>query len=302
MNSRVGVVYVVSDTFLNPVNDSTVVYFSTDEGTMISHEARTQDLEGVAYSEWISGNNVETADGDVWVYSETAGGTVRCSTMFYNTSPLVTGWMDPNAVSMYADGKSKRLATVYGLDVNLNPVVGGTTITFKTDDYLNVTTAVLQDGCVEASDVIEIMSAQNLDYDYSTPGGDDDGIGGTYYISGDLGPWGGGLASMCTVTLLTGNAYFDNCEIKCEETVSQGVNIMVGAVIQDRWGNPLGDHTLVMTVSGGTEVVDTQETDGYGEASGFIFTTPGAAGPVTITIEDTDPKGAIFLTTTVDVE
>ncbi|MGH8014943.1 MAG: hypothetical protein ACREBV_01990, partial [Candidatus Zixiibacteriota bacterium] len=51
----VDVVAVVSDIYLNPVNDSTVVYFSTDEGTMKSFEEITQNLEGIATSSWISG-------------------------------------------------------------------------------------------------------------------------------------------------------------------------------------------------------------------------------------------------------
>ncbi len=36
VNMRQSMLAVVSDTFLNPVNDSTVVYFSCDEGTMVS--------------------------------------------------------------------------------------------------------------------------------------------------------------------------------------------------------------------------------------------------------------------------
>jgi len=79
---------------------------------------------------------------------------------------------------------------------------------------------------------------------------------------------------------------------------------MVSAMIADRWGNPLADHTLVMTVSGSASVqggTDTQETDEYGEASGFVFQA-GMAEDVVITIEDQDARGGIFMTTSVTVE
>ncbi|MFQ5453077.1 MAG: hypothetical protein ACE5D6_02695, partial [Candidatus Zixiibacteriota bacterium] len=85
VNEQVEIVAVVSDIYMNPVGDSTVVYFSVDEGTMKSHEARTKDLEGVATTIWISGNNVTTADGFVYIYAETSGGTVADTSMFFNT-------------------------------------------------------------------------------------------------------------------------------------------------------------------------------------------------------------------------
>ena len=61
VGDTVGVVAVVSDIYMNPVNDSTVVYFTTDEATIMSHHARTKGGKGIATSTWISGNNVPTA-------------------------------------------------------------------------------------------------------------------------------------------------------------------------------------------------------------------------------------------------
>ncbi|MEW5924955.1 MAG: Ig-like domain-containing protein, partial [Candidatus Zixiibacteriota bacterium] len=71
LNERVGVVALVSDIYHNPVADSTAVYFSCDEGTMVAHEMRTQEEEGIATSYWISGYEDLSADGIVLIYAET---------------------------------------------------------------------------------------------------------------------------------------------------------------------------------------------------------------------------------------
>jgi hypothetical protein len=302
VNERVDIVAVVSDTFLNPCSDSTVVYFSCDEGTMKAYEGRIQNMDGVAETEWISGNNVDTADGIVWVFAETGGGTVRDSVAFFNTSPLVYAYAVPDSIDLYADGKSSAGIWISGEDINNNPVINGTTIEFDVD-WVDIETAVLEDGCVGAYDLVKVKSAEVLERDYSLTGGDDDGVGAVVYIIGDLGPWGG-ISTMITVVLHTGYSYLENCEITCETDVAPNTPVYVSATIQDRWGNPLGDHTLVMEASGGDveNGTETQVTNTYGEASGFIFNAPGAAETVTLTVTDTDPMGGIFITTSVNVE
>ena len=112
--------------YLNPVNDSTVVYFSCDEGSMVSHIKRTRDHEGVAYSEWISGNNVDTADGLVVIMAETSGGTVADTSFFYNTSPTWTIEVNPAfPTSVNASDESKFVITIHGSDFNgLYPIDG----------------------------------------------------------------------------------------------------------------------------------------------------------------------------------
>ncbi len=224
--------------------------------------------------------------------------------MFINSSPLVTAWFEPAVMTFYADGKSEYLVMLYGRDINDNWVIGGTTVTFEASDVVRIEAAVLENGCGGSQDVVKVESTGSLDYDYSTPGGDDDGIGGFVYVYSDLGVWGGGLANLLEITLATGYAYLDNCEIKCEPNLKINQDMMVSAVIADRWGNPLGDHTLVLTASDGivNPATATQETDGYGEATGFVYTAPNAAGTVILTIEDTDPRGGIFLTTSVTIE
>ena len=300
VNERNGVAAVVSDIYLNPVNDSTLVYFSCDEGTMKSHEVRTEELEGVAYTEWISGNNVATADGIVYVYAETAGGTVACTTFFYNSSPYFTPWAVPDAFNLQADGLSTKDVTILALDENGNFMVDGTTIDFDGGAYLSIDNATLKDGFTSCQDNIKVSSSGTLDTDNSLTGGNDDGIGRVVAIVGEAA--GGGITSMFTVTLTTGTAYYENCEMSCEANVAAGTDLQVRAVIQDRWGNPLGDHTLILTASAGSVSNGTQETNTYGEAFDFTFTAPGAAGNVVLTIEDTDPRGGVVLTKSVTVE
>jgi hypothetical protein len=72
--------------------------------------------------------------------------------------------------------------------------------------------------------------------------------------------------------------------------------------VADRWGNPVGDHSINMTASGGTVLDGTGESNAYGEAGSFSWQAPVAAGDYTLTFTDTDPRGGIVLTTKVTVE
>ncbi len=291
------VVAVVSDIYLNPVNDSTVVYFSTDEGTMKSHEERTMDHEGIATSVWFSGNNVATADGRVWIYAETAGGTVLDSSLFFNSWHTDTLIVTGVPASIYADGNTEYVVYVVGLDVNGNPVDDGTTFDGE-GLYVDVTGGTLSDGCVTASARVKIKS-QTLDMDYSTTGGNDNGIGAVGLVQ--YWAFGSSVTSI-PVTIQTGNAYSGTSVLSGVNSAAPGEVVNLSASIKDRWGNPLGDHTLNMTASGGTVSGASQETDAYGEANGFVWTAPAGAGDYTITVTDTDPRGGIILSTTVTVE
>lgn len=289
------VVAVVSDMYLNPVNDSTVVYFWTDEGTMKSHEARTQELEGIATTVWFAGNNVDTADGRVWIFAETSGGNVVDSSMFYNTHYPDTLICSGVPVSMPADGKSKTYVWITGLDLNDNPVIGGTVINGE-GNYLQVGDAVLQNGCYAATDRVEVQSA-TLEMDYSVTGANDDGIGATDVIS-----WwhGAGAISTFNVTLTTGNAYAGTSSLQKQGNPGGGETGYFTVTIKDRFGNPLADHTLNIITPGAAAVPATVETNSYGEAY-FSWVIPGADGDYTIIAEDTDPRGGIFLSTTISV-
>ncbi len=297
VGEKVVITAVVSDIYMNPVNDSTVVYFTTDEGTMKSHEERTRDLEGIALTKWISGTNVGSADGQVLVIAETAGGTVIDTGMFFNTHIADTLVVLGVPSSMPADGIAKAVVFVSGFDINGNPVIGGTT--FGADaTYLNVQGGSLEDGCYSASDRVKITSTA-LQTDNSLTGANDDGIGAydvVYYWTGS------GAVSSFTVMLTTGFAYRGNSAINGATSASPGETVYFSVTIKDRFGNPLGDHTLNMTASGGVVFGATQETDGYGEANGFTWTAPVGAGDYTITVTDTDPRGGIVLSKTITVE
>ena len=290
----VGIVAVVSDVYLNPVNDSTVVYFSCDEGTMMATQLRTQGGKGIATSAWFAGNNVPTADGMVWIYAETSGGTVRDSSVFLNThlpeTLVITGWQN----SLLADGTSNFSIWIEAFDLNDNFVVGGTTFEAEAN-YLTVAGGAFQNGCFSASDRVKVTST-TLDFDASLTGANDDGIGAIDFVT----YWAQGGAAITRVcTLLTGTAYSGSSEISGPSTAVPGEQVRFSVTIADRWANPLGDHTLNMTVppSGGVVTGGTQETDAYGEAYGFIWTAPALEGDYNITVTDTDPRGGGMILT-----
>lgn len=292
------IVAVVSDLYLNPVIDSTVVYFTCDEGTMKAYEKRTQDHEGIAKTKWFSGSDDPAANGRVIIRAETAGGTVVDSSMFFNSffADTITAFGMP--ASMTADGSSKTIVVVRAVDLNGNPVVGGTL--FKSDaSYLTVGAGTFEDGCYTSSARVSIQS-KTLEYDGSRNlvTGNDDGIGGydvvTFYTNS--------TARSYTVALLTGNAYAGKSILNGAANAAPGEVLNLSANIRDRWGNPLADHTLVLTASGGVVTGGTQESDSYGDAYGFRWTAPGVAADYNLTLTDTDPRGGITLALKVTVE
>lgn len=288
---------IVSDVYLNPVNDSTVVYFSTDEGTMRSHEQRTQDHNGIATSTWYSGNNVATADGIVEVYCETSGGTVADTMYFINSHLPSVMTISGLPASINADGSGKYSFIVSAVDLNGNFVIGGEQFEGEAR-YAEVGGGTFEDGCNASADRIR-FTAPTLDLDYSTPGGNDDGIGATDVFTF----WHGGGASVSqNVTLLTGTAYSGNSSVTGETNAGPNEVVTFMMTVADRWGNPLGDHSITMTASGGTVLDGTGETNGYGEATSFTWQAGAALGDYTLTFTDTDPRGGIILTHKVTVE
>ncbi|MBU8934307.1 MAG: hypothetical protein KOO62_09900 [candidate division Zixibacteria bacterium] len=288
----IAVTAVVSDTFHNPVNDSTVVYFTADEGTMQSHEKRTENLQGIATTWWFSGYDPDAfpvPDGIVVITAETAGGTVSSSATFYNTGSLtsftVTGFPD----SMLADGLSEANVVVYGWDINNNPVVDGTL--FKGDaNFLLAAGGALYYACGGSTSSCRIqLQSQILLADWSTPGGNDDGVGAIDVVQF----WKGAAGWNDMVVLKTGEAYSGNSSIGGNFSVNVGETAYLNVTVKDRWTNPLGDHTLVATYPGtGVAGPGTKETNLYGEAFGFSW-TPADTGTFQIVITDTDPRGGI---------
>ena len=292
-----GIVAVVSDIYLNPVNDSTVVYFSTDEGTMKSHEERTQDHEGIATTVWFAGNNVPTANGIVEIYAETAGGTVADTSFFINSHIPVNIFAIGMPASMPADDFTKVTIEVTGLDLNGNFVINGTVL--KADaNILTVTGGTLENGCYSSNTRV-VITSNTLRFDESLTGANDDGIGAIDQVT-FWSPGGGSVTYNVTIT--TGNAYRLNSKIYAQATAFTGEIVGFYVEIKDRFTNPLGYHTLVMTATDGTVSNATQETNGDGIADGFIWTAPDSATTVTITIQDTDPRGGFTLAHGISVE
>ncbi len=282
------VVAIVSDIYNNPVNDSTVVYFTCDEGVMMSHQARTMEGKGLAPSLWMANYGETGADGIVWIYAETSGGTVRDSSWFYNTDvPFtisVVNWRD----NIQADGSDRFFAWITTVDLNGNPVVDGTP--FKADaGILSVAGGAFHDGCSGSGDRVQVLS-RTLEEDASMNGVSDDGIGAVDYVT----YWhAGGAALTLVCSLTTGYAHAGMSSVSGETNVAPGVSIFLSCTIVDRFGNPLGDHVLNLTEDG--TPVGTLRTNNYGETPTLEWAAPMVDGDYYIRIDDSDPRGGITL-------
>jgi len=308
INDRVGIVAIVSDIYHNPVADSTVVYFTCDEGTMKAHETRTLNEEGIAGSFWISGYDDPTADGVVEIIAETNGGDLADTSYFLNTWSPIFIWFitDPASgftvfpTTINADGKEKKTYYLEARDLNMNFVKEGTVIEVEAG-LLSVSGGPVQDGCL-ASRVKGSITSVVLEYDRSLNGTADDGIGAVDYVTANYANL---VTAAIPCTLLTGPAYTPSCALEVESSLSGGGSTSFTVSIKDRWSNPLGDHTLVASVSGGGSITNgTQSTDMYGEAVGFILNAPpviDSVSQVTITVQDIDPRGNVTLSTSVSV-
>lgn len=290
VNETQNIVAIVSDIYDNPVADSTVVYFTVDEGVILAHMERTIDETGVAKTVWMSEGASIGNDGVVIVTAETSGGTVVGTSTFYNSWYTTLLTVSGAPASILADGKEKKFFVLTGVDLNGNPVIGGTI--YEGDaNYLTVSSGTLEDGFTSSSDEVKIISS-TLDVDASTPGGNDDGIGAIDQVR----LWTGATASITVlIPLATEIAYTDKSSLKGPVSAIPGEQLRFTAEIQDRFGNPLGDHTLVMTASAGVVTGASQETNKYGEANGFVWTAPDFPNDITITVQDTDPRGGIIL-------
>ncbi len=315
INDRIGIVAVVSDAYNNPVTDSTVVYFTCDEGTMIAHENPTQDEEGVVGTSWISGYDDPTADGIVVIIAETAGGTVSDTDYFINSWIPDSIWFvtesnNPDSLetfptSINADGKTTKGFYLEVRDLNGNYVLGGTEIDLEAY-YLAVSSGAVQDGCI-ASRVKSFITSIVLDYDYSTdefaPTRQDDGIGAIETISANFQSI---VNEPISCSLLTGPAYRDNCELSLDKnSADYGERVYFSVTIKDRWTNPLGDHQLLASANNGATITNggTKYTDPYGIAN-YSVNLPdstGGATSVTVTVVDNDPRGGLTLTEVISI-
>jgi len=296
------VVALVSDIYNNPVKDSTVVYFTADEGLIQAHLEVMTEEDGIAETKWYStGNSTSNGqDGIVWITAETAGGTVKDSSYFINSGIPDTLWFINFPTHINADGKAMRFFNIEARDVNRNYVEDETELDLESN-YLSVAGAYAKDGC-NASLARTFLTSVVLDYDHSmTTPNTDDGIGAIDVISAS---YKGFFEVTQVCTLYTGPTYSKECKVDVPASVSAGASVPFSATIKDRWGNVLGDHVLTATSTAGSVGGTPSVTDMYGEATGFTFTAPPAADSITsvvISITDTDPVGGVTFNESVSI-
>lgn len=286
----------VADIYHNPVQDSVAVYFTVDEG-IIDAYGITEDSTGVASAIFRTGE--PQGDGIVWVWAETSGGTVVGSTYFYNSYIPSTLTIAMSPQQLLATGESEASFWVDVRDLNGNFVEDGYKVETKAL-YGSPSSGATTDGC-HASVYEGLYRSSILKQDFSITGVDDDGIGAIDEITFKSGF----VSTMVVCTLTTAYAFYDESEVSLDaDAVPYGATgIPIRAIIKDRYGNPLADHTLTATISNGTIVPGTavQETNGFGEAFGFSFDAPadstGGTSAVII-ISDGDPRGSGLTMTT----
>lgn len=297
---------VVSDYYNNPVQKNTTVYFTVDEGVMQAYSTTT-DYTGVAGAIFRTG--APQTDGVVQVIAETSGGQLADTTIFFNTFVPSTISISMNDQTALADGETQLKFSSDIRDLNGNFVVSGSAVEAEAI-YGDAAAEGTSDGCLfSISD--GIYTAPTLEQDFSLTGANDDGIGAIDVIT----LLSGFTSSTVVCTLLTSVANTDASSIGVESSIPfDATGNVVQVIVKDRYNNPLGDHTMVATISVGTITVATDETDGFGEANAFRFDAPSQPPPDTVisggdttitifstvsailTITDTDALGGIVLT------
>jgi hypothetical protein len=289
----------VVDIWGNPVPDSTVVWFSTEEGFAIAHDLTgIGHPKGIAASTWYSGN--PRNDGIVYIYACTDGGEYGqiCDTVaFISSGPAyyvnVTEYPD----SLVADGEDKGKVVVQVLDENGNFMVRGTDTKFEAD-LGTIAGGGTENGCYFS--IFETYYySEVLDRDYS-PVSPDDGIGALTTVSVVVGGMGGPQSVFHTY-FLTGNTYVKNSTVDIESEIEPGTTVPFTITIKDRPGNPLGGHSLTISPSIGTVSQSEVITDEYGEANLF-YTAPGMVGTCVITVTDNDPRGSVSFAEKINIK
>ena len=303
VDDEVGIIALVSDVNNNPVKDSVAVYFTVDEGSIMSHMTRTGEDKGKAKSIWLSGYRPPTADGIVRVIAETNGGALACTTVFVNSHlPASIEFLEPFPVTTDADGKTTETFWVDVRDLNDNYVVEGTKLDIGSN-HLSALIEDVGDGCNMSVAKGQYQSVVlSMDHYWLPTDTEDNGIGAVDYIQVSFG---GMVGASHACTLYTGEAFRDGCYIAIDASVTNGTSVPFSVKIKDRWNNPLGGHRLVAGLSGGGSISNgTQYSNKYGEAEGFVYNAPPTGTPsgnVVVTVVDMDPRGGLTLTTTISI-
>ncbi|RKX23460.1 MAG: hypothetical protein DRP51_00185 [Candidatus Zixiibacteriota bacterium] len=288
VNETNELVALVSDIYNNPCPDSTVVYFTCDEGVVMAHQNRIEGEEGLASSTWMSyGSDQSVDDGIVMIKVETNGGTLVDSGYFINSWYPDTLWFVTWPQTLAAHTESHGFIFVEVRDLNMNYCVGLDRIKFESE-FITFIEREDGDGCYSSA-ISNTAQGKVLKQDYSMNGVSDDGIGVIDYITARFG-FSASAAVPCT--LLTGMTYAKSCIIDIPSSVPTSSTTPFSVIVKDRYGNPLGDHSLTASLTGfGWLAGVDQSTNTYGEAVGFSYTSPAEETTVIINITDTDPRG-----------
>ena len=294
INCEADVVAIVSDTFTNPVADSTVIYFYVDEGMIEATGVTKNGIAGVTYY-----TTAPWDDGIVMINAETEGGTLSSYTSLLTVSGVPT---DVNVLSyadtLYANGEDYSDILIDARDINNNFVVEGTEVEVLFSDGTTLNGS-LQDGCYGSKVRLRYKAGTlNRDHEYSVP---DNGIGRV--VTGSIQAGGiNGPSSLIQITLLTSLANTDQSDVKIEGTVSPGSTVPLDVVIRDRSGNPLGGHRIEHEANLGTIQPASAYTNAWGEAF-FTYTAPPGIGNDFVTIKDMDDTyGGIYITKKVKID
>lgn len=300
INVENDVVILVADQYNNPVRDNTVVYMTTDYGVVRGDNTgglgSDVTVAGVAGGQWLSNGY----GGIVTLTASTSGGTLSTTTSFIaSDDPFSAEILSPSTdvpIEIAADGESDFVVWAEVLDFNGMFVLPAEL--FWETEFGEVTESdPSADGC-GSSVARGVYKSKTLEQDFSvtTP---DDGIGAVDVLNVSTGY--GGVSDQLTVHLTTGRSNSDESKVELGGSAFAGSSVNFLVEIKDRNGNPLGGHTVEVSVSDGSITIG-GATDSYGQIAG-TFNAPADPGQVFMTVVDTDPNyGGLILTELIDVQ
>jgi hypothetical protein len=288
---------IVSDVYENPVRDGTVVYFTTEEGTVTPSSGT---VGGFALATFYSG--APRNDGIAHITASTSGGTLTTETAVITSGPPASVTILSAPAELNADGRSKGWVVVRVLDVNDNFVVAGTVVKFEASLGNIDAQAVTNDGWYDSIAEARLYSTiLELDASVRTP---DDGLGGIALVEAKAG-LGGAVSASTTVDFLTTSASAGKSSTTLPTSADIGESVPFDLTVKDYWGNPLGGHLWSFSVvSGGGSVTAAGTSNRFGVVSGLTFTAPPSPAKVTIQAVDQDPLygDGIVISKTIDIQ
>jgi hypothetical protein len=281
-----GVTALVGDLYHNPVAEGTAVYFTCDEGTIMGYDASGVSYTSVGFANALFYSGKPRDNGIVEITASTKGGAVTGHTNLITSGPPAFIQILSYPASLMASAEAEGDVLVRVLDVNGNFVVNGTTVHFDMDHGVITPTSITSDGIYDSVADATIYG-HILSMDYSMPGPTDDGVGAWATLEASSDPEFG-TNSQVSISFTTGRARSQRSFIQVPPIIPAGSTVPLYIMVRDGEGNPLGDHPLALSVTGGSidALVVTDET---GEAQ-VSFAAPDSSIDVTLRVDDTDPS------------